>query len=79
MGIPADTRDALRVLQQSWRHEVEAAATYRLLAEQERNPRRREILQKLVAAEEAHAGRWAGRIRELGGTVPDASTAGPTG
>jgi VIT1/CCC1 family predicted Fe2+/Mn2+ transporter len=77
MGIPADTRDALRVLQQSWRHEVEAGATYRLLAEQERNPRRREILQKLVAAEEAHAGRWAGRIRELGGTVPDASTVKP--
>jgi rubrerythrin len=79
MGNPADTRDPLRVLRQSWRHEVEAAATYRLLAEQERDPRHREILRKLLEAEETHAARWAGRIRDLGGTVPDASTAGSTG
>jgi len=44
MGNPADSRDPLRALLQSWRHEVEAAATYRLLAEQERDPRRREVL-----------------------------------
>ena len=77
MGNPAETRDVLWALQQSWRHEVEAAATYRLLAEQERDPRRREVLRKLVAAEETHAGRWAERIRDLGGTLPDVSTVKP--
>jgi VIT1/CCC1 family predicted Fe2+/Mn2+ transporter len=77
MGNPTDTRDVLQALQQSWQHEVEAAATYRLLADQERDPRRRDILRKLVAAEEAHAARWAARIKELGGLVPDASGVKP--
>ncbi len=63
----------LRALRQSWRHEMEAAATYRLLARQEKDPRRRGVLQKLIRAEEQHAARWAERIRELGGTVPDAA------
>jgi len=52
---------------------MEAAATYRLLAQQEKDPRRRGVLQKLIRAEEQHAARWAERIRELGGTVPDAA------
>jgi len=72
-----DTRRALEALEKSWRHEVEAAATYRVLAEQERDERRRALLRKLVAAEEAHAARWAERIRELGGPVPDAGKVKP--
>jgi VIT1/CCC1 family predicted Fe2+/Mn2+ transporter/rubrerythrin len=72
-----DTQQVLHALEKSWHHEVEAAATYRTLAERESDPRRRAILQKLVAAEEAHALRWEARIRELGGTVPDASTVKP--
>ena len=70
----ADTRDTLRALEQSWHHEMEAAATYRTLAERETDPRRRGILNKLADAEVGHAEKWAGRIRELGGTVPDPST-----
>jgi VIT1/CCC1 family predicted Fe2+/Mn2+ transporter len=70
-------RRALEALEKSWRHEVEAAATYRILAEQERDPRRRDLLQKLVLAEEAHAARWSERIRELGGRVPDAGKVKP--
>ena len=77
MTSPADKAGVLKALQQSWQHEAEAAATYRWLAEQERDPRRREVLGKLVAAEEAHAARWAGRITALGGSVSDASTVKP--
>jgi VIT1/CCC1 family predicted Fe2+/Mn2+ transporter/bacterioferritin (cytochrome b1) len=58
-------------LRRCWHHEKEAAATYRWLARQEREPRRRDLLQRLVDAEERHADRWASRIRELGGDLPD--------
>jgi VIT1/CCC1 family predicted Fe2+/Mn2+ transporter len=77
MDNPTDKRGALGALQQSWRHEIEAATTYRLLAAQEPDPRRRDILLKLVAAEEGHAARWAARIRALGGTIPDATSVKP--
>ena len=77
MGKSADKQEALQALRISWHHEVEAAATYRLLAEQERDPRRRDILRKLVAAEEAHAARWEARIKDLGGSVPDISSVKP--
>ncbi len=76
----ADTtaqRGVLKALEASWRHEMEAAATYRLLAHQEKDPRRRAVLQKLICAEEQHAARWEARIRELGGEVPDASSVKP--
>jgi VIT1/CCC1 family predicted Fe2+/Mn2+ transporter/bacterioferritin (cytochrome b1) len=73
----AETGRVLRALEKNWHREVEAAATYRALAERERNPRRRDILEKLAEAEVAHAAKWAARIRELGGTVPDPSTVKP--
>lgn len=74
----ADTRELLRALEKSWYREMEGAVTYRLLAERERDSRRRDILQKLAAAEVGHAEKWAGRIRELGGMVPDPSAVKPT-
>jgi VIT1/CCC1 family predicted Fe2+/Mn2+ transporter/bacterioferritin (cytochrome b1) len=78
MSTPSDdTRTVLGALRQSWQHEMEAAATYRLLAQHEKDPRRREVLQKLIAAEEQHAARWAARIRELGGEVPNATSIKP--
>ncbi len=78
MTTPSDNPDAaLRALRTSWQHEMEAAATYRLLAGQEQDSRRRAILDKLSAAEEAHAARWAARIRELGGRVPDPGSVKP--
>src|SRR5574341_1155394 len=73
-----DTRELLRALEKSWYREMEGAVTYRLLAEREKDTRRRDILQKLAAAEVGHAEKWAARIRELGGTVPDPSTVKPT-
>ncbi len=66
-----------QALLEHWRHEMEAAATYRQLAEQETDPRRRDILLKLVTAEEAHAAKWAARIVAMGATVPDASVVKP--
>jgi VIT1/CCC1 family predicted Fe2+/Mn2+ transporter/rubrerythrin len=74
----ADTRELLRALEKSWYREMEGAATYRLLAEREKDSRRRDILQKLAEAEVGHAEKWAARIRELGGRVPDPSTVKPT-
>ncbi len=68
---------SLRALGDSWRHEMEAAVTYRQLANQETDPRRKELLRKLVAAEEGHAERWAARIAALGGTVPSAASVKP--
>jgi VIT1/CCC1 family predicted Fe2+/Mn2+ transporter/rubrerythrin len=69
-----EKQDTLQALAKSWHREAEAAATYLALAEREKDPRRRDILMKLVAAEREHAAKWEARIRELGGTVPDPST-----
>ena len=66
-----------QALLEHWRHEMEAAATYRQLAEQETDSRRRDILLKLVTAEEAHAAKWAARIVATGGVAPDASGVKP--
>ncbi len=74
----ADTRELLRALEKSWYREMEGAVTYRALAQREKDTRRRDILQKLSAAEVEHAEKWAARIRDLGGTVPDPSTVKPT-
>jgi vacuolar iron transporter family protein len=54
-----------------WRREVEAAHTYRLLAERESNPKRRDILTKLADQEDRHAERWSERITAATGRRPD--------
>jgi vacuolar iron transporter family protein len=54
-----------------WRREVEAASTYRHLAERENDPRRRDILLRLADAEHRHAQRWSERIAAITGTAPD--------
>ncbi len=74
----ADTRELLQALEKSWYREMEGAVTYRALAQREKDTRRRDILQKLAAAEVEHAEKWAARIQELGGPVPDPSTVKPT-
>ena len=65
-----ERRSLLAALERNWHTEMEGAATYRELAEMERDERRAAVLRKLAEAEERHADRWAGRIRELGGQVP---------
>ena len=54
-----------------WRREVEAAATYRHLANRERDLRRKQILIRLAEQEEKHAARWSERIAAVTGRVPD--------
>lgn len=61
----------LATVQKMWQREVEAAATYRHLAERERDPKRRDILMRLADQEDRHATRWSERIAATTGTAPD--------
>jgi vacuolar iron transporter family protein len=61
----------LAAVRRMWRREVEAAGTYRLLAEREPDVRRRDILQRLAEQEDRHAARWAERIELVTGERPD--------
>jgi rubrerythrin len=62
---------SLATVETMWRREVEAAHTYKLLAERESNPKRRAILLRLAAQEDRHAEKWAERIAEATGHAPD--------
>ena len=64
-------RGNLATVEQMWRREIEAATTYKLLADRESDPRRRQILLRLAAQEERHAERWAERITAATGRAPD--------
>jgi VIT1/CCC1 family predicted Fe2+/Mn2+ transporter len=61
----------LATVQNMWRREVEAAATYRHLASRERDPRRKDILTRLADQEDKHATRWSERIAAATGRAPD--------
>src|SRR4030088_2383747 len=61
----------LATVEKMWRREVEAAATYKHLAERERDPKRRDILLRLAEQEDKHAARWSERIAASTGRVPD--------
>ena len=61
----------LATVEKMWQREVEAAATYRHLANRERDPRRRDILLRLAEQEERHAARWSERIAAATGRAPD--------
>src|SRR5207245_10599971 len=54
-----------------WRRGVDAGHTYRLLADGERDPKRRDILIRLAEQEEKRATRWAERITLTTGREPD--------
>jgi VIT1/CCC1 family predicted Fe2+/Mn2+ transporter/rubrerythrin len=61
----------LATVEKMWRREVEAATTYRHLANREKDPKRRDILLRLAQQEDAHATRWSERIAATTGRVPD--------
>mgnify|MGYP006278113175 CR=1 FL=1 len=61
----------LATVEKMWRREVEAATTYRLLAEREKDPKRKGILNRLADQEDNHAARWAERITLATGRTPD--------
>lgn len=64
-------RANLQTVEKMWRREVEAATTYRHLAEREPDAKRRDILIRLAEQEDHHADRWAERIEAATGTRPD--------
>jgi VIT1/CCC1 family predicted Fe2+/Mn2+ transporter/rubrerythrin len=61
----------LATVERMWRREVEAAHTYKLLAERESDPKRRAILLRLAEQEDKHAARWSERIASATGRAPD--------
>src|SRR5260221_4288510 len=61
----------LATVEKMWRREVEAAATYKHLANRESDPKRRDILMRLAEQEDKHAARWSARIHASTGRVPD--------
>jgi len=61
----------LATVEKMWRREVEAAATYKHLANREKDPKRRDILLRLADQEDKHAARWSERIAAATGRVPD--------
>src|SRR5215471_18352798 len=63
----------LATVEKMWRREVEAAHTYKLLAERESDPKRRNILLRLAEQEDKHAARWSERIHAATGRTPDPS------
>lgn len=71
MARPAERHASTIVaIENNWRTEMEGAATYRWLVGQTDDPRQKEVLSQLAAAEERHAERWAERLRQLGVEVP---------
>src|SRR5512147_1151697 len=61
----------LATVEMMWRREVEAATTYKHLADRERDPKRRDILLRLAEQEDNHAARWSERIAAATGRTPD--------
>src|SRR5438128_11992369 len=61
----------LATVEKMWRREVEAAATYKHLANREKDPKRRDILLRLAEQEDKHAARWSQRIAASSGRTPD--------
>jgi predicted membrane protein (TIGR00267 family) len=65
-------RTNLATVEKMWRREVEAAATYKHLANRETDQKRKDILMRLADQEDKHAARWSERIAASTGRVPDA-------
>jgi predicted membrane protein (TIGR00267 family) len=53
-------------LHKAWRDEMLSARNYRALSEQEKDPRKKDILRRMAEAEDRHAERWQLRLTELG-------------
>jgi VIT1/CCC1 family predicted Fe2+/Mn2+ transporter len=58
--------------------EMDGAALYRALAKEEKNEKRRRVLERLAEAEERHAGRWAELLRSSGAPLPPHRASGRT-
>src|ERR1700682_3141728 len=71
-----DTTDVESIKQrllENWQEEIQAATIYGKLAQREADPKRKKVLTQLAEMEDEHAEKWAGRLEELGVSVPDRS------
>jgi VIT1/CCC1 family predicted Fe2+/Mn2+ transporter len=62
-----ETKQSLSSLQD----ELDGAALYRALAEQEKDPKIAEVYRRMAATESRHAATWTERLQEAGVTVPE--------
>jgi VIT1/CCC1 family predicted Fe2+/Mn2+ transporter len=69
MTNPA-TSHILKALSHNWQAEMRGFHTYNAFSERDSDPIRRHILRNLAEAEARHAGLWAKRIHDLGGSLP---------
>ena len=67
---PKYSTEDVKRFRSNLRDEVDGAALYRLLAEAERDPERRDIYEKLAASEDKHLALWRTRLEEAGAVVP---------
>jgi len=70
-----DNQKIIGALKAAWDREIEAAQLYHVLGEQQDDPKRKRIFDRLAEAEEEHARQFAARIEALGGSAPKDSTA----
>jgi VIT1/CCC1 family predicted Fe2+/Mn2+ transporter len=64
------SKDDIARYRENYLKEQDGIALYRALARAEKNPARAAIFEKLAAAEERHAARWARMLRSNGSDVP---------
>ncbi len=69
----ADVESIKQRLLENWQEEIQAATIYGKLAQREADPKRRKILTQLAEMEDQHAEKWAGRLEQMGVSVPDRS------
>jgi vacuolar iron transporter family protein len=62
--------ETIEVVKRNWRAEIETAQTYRDLAAQEPDEKRKGILLRMAEAEERHAQRWEKKLGDLGVETP---------
>ena len=74
MARQTSTDEAVARLLQAWHGEVQARATYLILAQRMGDSRRAEIIRAIADAEGSHRERIEKRLRELGRPVPDPSS-----
>ncbi|HEY1456692.1 MAG TPA: VIT1/CCC1 transporter family protein [Candidatus Dormibacteraeota bacterium] len=74
MSSRTETTEAIDRLLSAWRGEIQARATYSILAGRMKDPRRAEVIRAIADAEGAHRQRIEARLKELGQPVPDPAT-----
>jgi vacuolar iron transporter family protein len=67
--------DATQRLLDAWRGEVQARATYEILARRVGDPKRADVIRQIAEAEGRHRERVEMRLRELGVPLPEADSA----